>query len=133
MKIIDLGLIISKLGLDVSFVAEQLFPQNKYPMLALNRVMEQETYLNEVQIAKLSAITGLTISDLFNKDRWIYCGAEDNIHRFEFGEYTAELNLSTWVTKLFHLKSLHHETILTKNTTSLSDYFNLLNTIIDYK
>ena len=76
-------------------IAKQLFPGNKYPVLALNRVIAGEGSLDANQISKLSKLSGIPIEKLFDK---------------------VELDKITWIIKIFRNKNLfHEETIITPN------------------
>lgn len=129
MKTIDLNGIISKQELDPKEVAQQLFPGNKYPKLALNRVLAGEAVLDANQISKLSLMTGLSIDQLYSENGW-KSTSKAGIIAFQNGEYKAELSTETWVTKIFHNGSLFHESIITPGATPVSEYLNELNSII---
>lgn len=129
MKTIDLNGIISKQELDPKEVAQQLFPGNKYPKLALNRVLAGEAVLNANQISKLALMTGLSMDQLYSENDWKSTSKAGMI-TFQNGEYKAELNTETWVTKIFHNDSLFHESIITPGATPVSEYLNELKSII---
>lgn len=130
MKTIDLNKIISEQKLDPKEVAQQLFPGNKYPKLALNRVLSGEAVLNANQISKLALLTGLSIDQLYSENGW-KSTSKAGIIEFQNGDYKAELNTETWVTKIFHKGSLFHESIITPGATPISKYLNELNSIIN--
>jgi len=67
MKKIDLKEVIEATGVDSLDLARVLFPSNKYPQVALERVMRGESELNATQIYNLSDHTGLEINDLFTE------------------------------------------------------------------
>jgi len=56
MQFIDIPAVIEARGLDKKVVAAQLFPSNRHPVLALNRVIKGVGYLNELQINKLALL-----------------------------------------------------------------------------
>lgn len=130
MKTIDLNKIIEKQELDPKEVAQQLFPGNKYPKLALNRVLAGEAVLDANQISKLALLTGLSVDQLYSGNDW-KMRSKAGIFYFQNGEYKAELNTETWVTKIFHNDSLFHESIITPGATPVSEYLNELNSIIN--
>lgn len=70
MRKIDLKGIIEFHKLTDEEVASKLFPDNKYAKMALRRVLNGETVLDETQIVNLSILTGEDISDLFTEDNW---------------------------------------------------------------
>lgn len=130
MKTIDLSGIISKQKLDPKEVAKQLFPENKYPKLALNRVLAGEAVLDANQISKLALLTGLSMDQLYSENDW-KATSKAGIITFQNGGYKAELNTETWVTKIFQNDSLFHESIITSKTIPVSEYLNELNSIIN--
>jgi hypothetical protein len=66
MRTIDVKEIIEKHQLDAKEVAQQLFPGNKYPKLALNRVMAGSAQLDANQMSKLALLIGVQVSDLYS-------------------------------------------------------------------
>lgn len=130
MKTIDLNKIIESQELDPKEVAQQLFPGNKYPKLALNRVISGEAVLDANQISKLALMTGLSIDQLYSGNDW-KMRSKAGIFYFQNGEYKAELNSETWVTKIFHNDSLFHESVITSGVTPVSEYIDKLNSIIN--
>ena len=129
MNAIDVKQIIETRGLDKKEIASQLFPGNKYPALALNRVIAGDSFLDSMQISKLSLLSGLTIPEIFGV-KWD-TKAEENVLLFTYGDYRAELNRDTWVTKIFHYDSMFHESIIHSGTIALSKYLYELNLIIN--
>ncbi len=125
---IKVKLIIEQSGLDPAIVAKHLFPTNKYPKLALNRIIEGHAFLDSSQMHKLAAMTNMTVSELYGGE-WKQTSKEDII-TFTTGTYRAELNTKTWLTKIFDSNSLFHEAILHSGATALSEYLNELNSII---
>lgn len=129
MNTIDVKQIIETRGLDKKEIASQLFPTNKHPALALNRVIAGDSFLDSMQISKLSLLSGLTIPEIFGV-KWD-TKAEENVLIFTYGDYRAELNRDTWVTKVFHYDSMFHESIIHSGTIALSKYLYELNLIIN--
>ena len=127
-----LSSIVEQHSLDTKTLALELFPENKYPMIALTRVMNGEALLNSEQISKLSFITGIPISVLFDGEGWESVPTkEENIIIFQNGEYRAELDRSTWVTKLTHKGSIFHEAVILDGTSvPMSKFLSEIDTII---
>lgn len=129
MKTIDLRGIIEKQSLSTKEIAQQLFPGNKYPKLALDRVLAGKAVLDANQISKLSLITGLTVDQLYTGADWKF-KSKDGLFVFTNGKYKAELDTKTWITKIFCSGSMFHESIITPGSTPVSKYINELNSII---
>lgn len=129
MRTIKVKEIIDKQGLDVNEVAQQLFPGIKYPRLALNRVMSGKAVLDENQISKFSLLSGIPLADLFSGENW-NAKSKKGLHVFTNGEFRAELNTETWVTKVFHNESLFHESIIHSGATPISEYLSEIDLII---
>lgn len=128
-RIINVKEAVKKAGLNYSEVAEQLFPDNVHPRLALNRVAKGEAFLYEPQIRKLSELTGLSIAELFSGEGWKSKREKDVIY-FTNGDFKAELNTKDWVTKLFDKNSLFHEEIIHSGVVTLSEYLDKINNLI---
>ena len=129
MNTINIKQIIETRGLDKKEIASQLFPGNKYPSLALNRVIAGDSFLDSMQISKLSLLSGLTIPEVYGV-KW-ETRTESNIVVFTYGNYRAELNREKWITKVFHYDSIFHESVIHSATIALSVYFDELNSIIN--
>lgn len=128
MKTIDLKAIIEERQLDVNTVAQQLFPTNQFPRLAINRILAGKAVLDAIQISKLSLLAGIDIGDLYN-DNWV-ANSKNGIHTFTNGDYIAELDTNTWLTKVFHNKSMIHESIIHSKDVPLRIYLEKLNNVI---
>lgn len=131
MRTINVKEITETRGLDIKEVARQLFPKNKYPDLALNRVMKGKNVLDADQISKLALLSGLTISELFSGDAWKSGPNKENCMTFVNGEYTAELNTTNWTTKVFHNETMFHEEVITPGSLPVSEYLSQLDLIIN--
>jgi len=130
MRTINVKEIIETRGLDTKEVARQLFPKNKYPDLALNRVMKGKNVLDADQISKLALMAGLQISELFSGENW-KASSRKGVHVFTNGEFRAELDSETWITKVFHKDSMFHESIIHSGSTPVSEYLSQLDLIIN--
>jgi hypothetical protein len=130
MKTINLKEIIEKQNLDTKEVAEQLFPNNKYPKLALDRVLSGKAFLDTNQMSKLSMLTGIPIEKLYSGSEWKPSN-QKGIHKFTNGEYVAELDTKTWITKIYKNDSLFHEAIISDGSIALSVYLSELTSIIN--
>ena len=130
-KTIDLLGIIERLDLNKNELAKELYPSHTHPTLALNRILKNEGVLDANQISKLSMLTGLPISKLFTVGGFTLEGANDGqTLRLTNGEYVAIYDTRKGTTKLYHNKTLFHETVLSKHGIAFSDYLNLLHNII---
>lgn len=130
MKIFDLKEIIEKQNLVVKEVAKELFPTNKYPKLALDRVLSGKAFLDTNQVSKLSMMTGISIEKLYSGGQWKASATDDKL-KFTSENYTAELNTETWITKIYHKDSLFHEAIIHNGNIALSEYLTKLTNIIN--
>jgi len=130
MKTINLQNIIDSQELDTIEVAKQLFPNNKYPKLAINRILDGSAFLDSNQISKLSMLTGIPIELLYSDGKWSKAKATDGLLKFTADDYTAELNTKDWTTKLYHKDSLFHEDIIHDKSIPLSEYLSQLSNLI---
>ena len=127
MQTINLDKIIKDSSLTKKEVAQQLFPGNKYPTLALNRIIADEAVLDANQISKLSMLLGVSIDQLFGS--WKVTSHE-RVHTFTNRDYRAELDGITWRFKIFDNNSLFHEEVIFPPGITINDLLSLLNTLI---
>lgn len=133
MNKFNLADVIEKYNLDTKKIAVELFPENKYQMIALSRVINGEALLDTDQISKLSFLIGVPINELFQGGNWVNrpIKASDNIMIFENGEYRAELDRDTWITKIYHLNSIFHESVIVDgDSLPLAQYLSELDKLI---
>lgn len=125
---INLRELIEQRGLKTREVAEFLYPDNKFPRVALQRVLDGKALLNSEQVSRLAAWLGISTDGLY-KGGWS-SEFEGETCILTNGNYRAELSIRTGETKVFHLGALFHEIILHDPAISLSQYVELLNAII---
>lgn len=130
MSKIDIKAILEKYSLDKVDTASALFPGNKYPSIALTRVINGEAYLNSEQMSKLSAMLGVTVDSLYTDKAWQASSKQPGVMKFERESYTAELDTATWITKVFLMDSILHESIIHSGAIPLSDYLAAIDEII---
>lgn len=125
---INLRELIEQRGLKTREVAEFLYPDNKFPRVALQRVLDGKALLNSEQVSRLATWLGISTDGLY-KGGWS-SEFEGETCILTNGNYRAELSIRTGETKVFHLGALFHEIILHDPAISLSQYVELLNAII---
>lgn len=131
MSNFNLTAIIEQYKLDPKELATELFPGNKHPMPALARVVNGEALLNTDQVSKLSFLTGIPIDVLFTGQQWVSKGSKSGLVVLENSDYRAEMDTTSWVTKLYHKNSLFHESVLVDGrSVTLSDYITELDKLI---
>lgn len=135
MNTLNLKNIIETNGLDKTEIATELFPSNSYPMIALSRVIKGESQLNAEQISRLSLLTGIPISNLFDGAKWkSVVQAPSTCIVFESESYRAELNMETMTSKIYDKDSLIHDSIVSDRFLPMSEYLqNIDNLILKYK
>lgn len=131
MQEIDVDGIIKGAGLEVTYVAKQLFPTNKLPMPALQRVIDGAGLLDSNQLSKLAVMVGCTESELYTVAGWKAKTIRGPQNVFTKGDYVAELCTSTNLTKIYHKGSMFHESVLHNGGIALSEYIIILNNIIN--
>ena len=126
---IDIEKIIKEGGLDPIEVAGRLFPGNKFPTLALNRIKRKKAVLDENQILELSRILNVPPSDLFEDKDW---GRKTvgGVHVFTKGSFKAVLNMQSWVTRISREGSFLYEFVLVHKACTVTEYTDKLNSII---
>lgn len=125
---IKLKEIMESSGLDMLETAKQLFPTNKYPKVALSRILDGKAFLDSHQLSKLALMTGMTVSELYG-GQWKQQSKGD-VLVFTSESYRAELDTKSWIIKVFDNGSLFHETLIVSGSTVLSELLKKLNSII---
>lgn len=72
-------------------IAGLLFPNNRYPVQALKRILDGEAYLTTNQVEDLARHLGVLVADLYNYDIW-HGSHEKGVLTFNNGPYKACLN-----------------------------------------
>lgn len=129
MKNINLKKIVEDRDIDIQQLAKDLFPSHTHPKKALIRILDNKAQLDSLQIVKLSVLLDVPIQDLFETGSW-KMRSQKGLILLTSGNFRAELDMVTLSTKVFQLDSLKHEEIISKNSITLSEYINNLNTII---
>lgn len=131
METINIKQLIENSSLGVLDIAKQLFPNNKLPRLALNRVIANEAVLDANQISKLALLLGVPIGDLYSSEGWkTKMDPVSKLITFTNANFKAELEVETGVTKIFDNNSIFHELVLHKPGISLNEYVELINSEI---
>ncbi len=128
---IDLSKLIEERKLDKKALACVLFPNNNFPSMALQRVLQRETCLDEQQIYRLSVYCQLSIDALYSESMYWKQSSSNGLVRFSLDNYNAIYSPTTGITKIYDLESLFSTTLMSQNTLTLSEYLNTLNTIIN--
>lgn len=128
MRRVDLPAIVEKHKLDTGELAELLFPVNKHKTLALNRVLKGESQLDADQLSRLAAFLNMPIDALYGST-WVVV-PKSKKQRYENGEYIAEIDPASGITKIFHKKSLLFQEVIHAGATTIMDFFKQLDLII---
>lgn len=129
MQTINLKQLLDDKGLKYEFVGQKLFPRNRYPYLAIKRVMDGKAVLDADQISLLSQITGVPIGLLFEGGNW-RGSQKGDIITFTSDKYTAELDVRNWETRVYENGTLFHEVLIHGGGITLSAYLKHLTNIV---
>ena len=130
MYTIDLDKIIKQKKLDKREIAISLFPGNKYPILAINRVLYGDTKLDSDQVKKLATILNTSIDNLYDFNFTGGRSKDDKIV-IKTGDFTAELDRSFGSTRLSHKGVLLSEILVHDPSIGLSDYLEQIKQVIN--
>lgn len=135
MKKIDLQKIIDGESLTTKNVAEQLFPKTKYPNMALSRILKGLAVLDANQITKLSEMTKLTISQLFDyPNGWVGKPINGREMVLESKGYKATLDMDTFVVTIEGKDTLFCEQAIIPKALPVSEFTEFLdNQILKFK
>jgi hypothetical protein len=134
MNNINIPLVLEAVGLQSDDVADSLFPSHKYPKMALKRVVDGKSNLDAVQIATLSKLTGLSVSQLYDDISWDHIKNDDpNLVVLKSGDFTAVLDLTKSITFVSHKGTSFCESVIHEKFIPLSAYISNLNNLIKQK
>lgn len=133
MQKIKLAETIKALNLDKREVAKTLFPGNKFPKMALDRVLEEEAVLNADQISRLALFANVPVSSLFTGEGW-GCKSRGKVHTFTNGDFVAKVDMDLGKVDMFHKNTIFHTESLISNSIELTELIELLNKqILNYE
>lgn len=118
--------------LDPKKTAQELFPDNGYPVMAMKRILDGEALLDSSQITRLAAFAGVPVSKVFNNGWSVATDFVSSSPKYVLTSDTwrAEIDRSTWVTQLFLNDELVHEQVISSPTATLSDLIQSLELVI---
>jgi hypothetical protein len=126
MASIDLENIIESSGISKNEIAAQLFPTNSHAYQALHRVIKGKTFLNSEQLSKLALIIGCSVGDLFAFGKWSMVAKNTDELVMSKGDVSAVLDFESWITRVYHNGTLHHELHIHSPHISLTQYLAML-------
>lgn len=133
MDIIFLKQLIKKKGASQKELAKSLFPGNKFPENALRRVFRGKTALTADQAKTIADALGVPVDDLYACNGW-KGKSSGKCHTFTKGDYVAELDLSSGMTRIIYKGTELCETLFHCPTITLSDFIDTVDNIIaNYK
>lgn len=129
MNNFDLNKIITHYELEPSAIAKVLFADNKYPNMALTRVLKGEADLSVSQLMTLADYLNLPIQDLFGVDDW---KGTVNTDRFVItkGKYSVWINHQKGFAQIYEdLKPVSK--LVLSTAAEFSEVLDTLNNIIN--
>lgn len=130
MRTIDLRRIIEQNHLDWGEISTELFPKNKQPRRALDRVAKGEALLDSEQISRLATLLGVEIQDLYAGYEW-KATSKPGLMTLTTDKFRAEIDTKNWILKVYANDKLFHDEVLMSPTIQLSELLKNLNQIIE--
>ncbi len=128
MYTINVAKIIETRGLDSFQTASLLFPSNKHPQKALDRVIEGKSKLDSEQVAFLADLAGIPISTLYTQEGWS-CRSRGHVHTMTNGKYTAFIHMDIGLLRI-QIGSKRITTGLLSKSIELGELIETINNII---
>lgn len=127
MTQVDLSQLIEAYGIDAGVLSLLLFPKNKFPMSALNRMLNEKMLLNSEQLAALSEFLNIPVDALFTREGgWSSKEITKNSISFTKDGFVVTLNLATFVTNISKDNEVLANHTLVKKGITLRDYLQLI-------
>lgn len=131
MQSFNLEYIIAKNDLNKDFLAADLFQNNKYPRIALERVLAGKSNLDTMQLDILAKILGLHVSELFQETTW---NRLDHVDKIVFARRNCrvELNLKTLIADVYKDDSLLVvESVICDKSIMLTEFLKTVNNLVN--
>jgi len=117
------------MGYTEKFLANELFPQNKYPVAAFRRLLTGESEMNVNQAQRLAGLLGVSVDDLLNGKVWKAEFKKPGLTLVK-GAYRVEIRENNSV-KFYHLESNYYtETVMPQDIT-LVDFIKVIDQMIE--
>lgn len=126
MEQFNLPEILQAYKVDQNKVAEHLFPDTKYPMYALKRILKGESYLNSEQIIALASYIGVTVADLFCVDGNYKISSKNGYFTLSKGSYDIKINCNGSYISIFKNDELVNNFVSNTYNMTLSELIVLL-------
>lgn len=129
MKQFDINKVIEHYKLDTQVIAPILFPNVKYPVQALNRILKGEANLDTEQVEHLAEFIGVIVTELFNVDTW-KGSSEDGYLTLIKGPYKVKLNYNNVYISLYKNDSLIYQRLNNIQEMTFLEFINYITNII---
>lgn len=126
MAHIELSKIVEEFKLDTDTLAKILFPDNKFPKSALDRILKDQTKLDSDQIAILADYLAINVQDLYSFRNWRGGTFKNNVLTLTRGKFKANFNIETFKTTLLFNTEVIDEIVLSSKSISLYEYVEML-------
>ena len=134
MSAFNITQLINTYSLNEDDLAKELFPNNKFPKVALARIISGISFLDTNQIEILARIINVQPGDLLKSQHWT--STDINIYdtetiTFKKNNFRVELSLKTLVSNIYSSdKLIASETLISDKNIKLSEYLELVNRTI---
>lgn len=131
MQLFNINNVITTYGLDKNELAKVLFPEAKYPMLALSRVLKGKADLSVKQLELTAAFIGIEVAKLFDlraEDNW-QTATKDGVLTFKKGIYTVKVNYQGSFITLYKNDKVTAR-VINSNSMTLQDFFKFIDNLI---
>lgn len=131
MNSFNINNVIEHYGLNAEEIAKLLFPNVKYPELALKRVLKGEANLDTAQLCQLANHIGVPVSSLITLPDSDWRGqADDGDLIFVKGEFKVKLNYKGTFLTIYKSDKVVDQVIIGPSTITLSDFIEYLDILI---
>jgi len=122
MAHIDLSLIVEEFNLDLNAMCKVLFPDNKFPRPALDRILKGQTKLDSDQLNVLADYLSINTQDLYMNKGWRGASIKNNVLIMTRGAFTAKFNIESFKTTLTFNDELVDDILISAKMISLNEY-----------
>lgn len=128
MNRFNINSVIENYKLNIEELAPVLFPNVKYPKMALDRVIKGEGVLDIQQVEKLAEYIGVLVQDLFSADGWK--ASYEDAFTVAKGEYKVKVNYKCTYISVYKNNVCINQRILDAHSITVAEFIELLNNII---
>ena len=125
----DLSSIIKEYNLDIAQVASVLYPDVKYPKLAINRAIRGEVSISVEQLENLAKFLGVLPSQLFTLGSW-KDATKNGLLSFKKGEWLVTLSYNNTYLTVYKNNKVVYNSVFSIGEMPIKEFIEYIDNLI---